>query len=404
MSIAIVSKLQYGFTQMFSKSFLLPCVLSLSLAGLLAAQEETAEQEVTQESEAEEAPPSLSVEGSLIDFQRDVWPILESKCLSCHGPDDAKNDFRVDDSETMLSYIEAGDVESTFLWTDYLVTEDPEMRMPPPNTATGDLTGAELATLRLWIEEGATWTEPVAEESTSTTETDAADLSNQPLAARLLSFQGLFHPASVHFPIALLSISGLFVFLSFFNRDSCEPVAYHCLWIGALGAIASCVMGWGYAEHEGYGAYSFDIENSSIDRHRWLGIGVAVIALVLIPMARSVRKKGDMGMRVIWFIGSLFLMGAVGTAGYQGGELTYGEDHYGHEFQRMFPEWNVASDSKEDSSENESGDTANSEETELVESESDEPASEADEVESETSESDSVTDTGDEAPQDEDPQ
>lgn len=390
---------------MLQRKLFLSCILCLGCTSFLLAQDENTEAETDVQ---EETAPSLSVEGSLVDFPRDVWPILESKCLSCHGPDDAKNDFRVDDSETMLSYIEAGDIENTFLWTDYLVTDDPDLRMPPPNTATGDLTGSELATLRLWIEEGATWTDPVADESAEA-ETVAEDVTARPLAERLLSFQGLFHPASVHFPIALLSISGLFVFLSFFNRDSCEPVAFHCLWIGALGAVASCVMGWGYAEHEGYGAYSFDIENSAIDRHRWLGIAVAAIAIVLVPMAKSVRKKGDMGMRVIWFLGSLFLVAAVGTAGYQGGELTYGEDHYGQEFQRMFPEWVSTEDGSADDgatdtegsevSEEASEESTDSENTEL---ENTEPENTAAESPEELSDGDDEASSADEATEESD--
>ena len=361
------------------RNLYLAIILGISLGGFVAAQDDTAEAD-----ENSEAEPTLSVEGSLIDFQRDVWPILESKCLSCHGPEDAKNDFRVDDSETMLSYIEAGDVENTFMWTDYLVTDDPDMRMPPPNTATGDLTGAELATIRLWIEEGAKWQDPIPEDGEATETETAEDVTTQSLASRLLSFQGLFHPASVHFPIALLTISGLFVFLSFFSRDSCEPVAYHCLWIGALGAVASCVMGWGYADHEGYGAYGFDFANSSIDRHRWLGIGVAIVALVLVPMARSVRKKGDIGMRIMWFLGSLFLMAGVGIVGYQGGELTYGEDHYGQEFKRLFPEWNEAVEEAEGQGDTLDADgVESSEESEASEEDGDTSDSAVSEVEEE---------------------
>ena len=98
----------------------------------------------------------------VVDFVNDIKPILESKCLQCHGPDEAKNDFRVDDSTTMLSYIEPGDLESSSLWNDYLVTDDPDMRMPPADEndeASTELTGSQLATIRVWIEEGAHWPE-----------------------------------------------------------------------------------------------------------------------------------------------------------------------------------------------------------------------------------------------------
>lgn len=275
----------------------------------------------------------MSVEGELVDFLRDVKPILDAKCLSCHGPEEAKNDFRVDDHDVMFDYLEPGDLESTSLWADYLVTDDEDMRMPPPGADEVEpLTGAELATLRLWIEEGARWEEDSAEAAEE--EPAAAPKTD---VEKWWTLQGLFHPASVHFPIALLVVSTGFVVLSFLNRESFEPVAFHCLWIGALSAVASCVMGWSYAQSEGYGNFSFDLQNSSIDRHRWLGIAVAVLALVLIPMARSVRRTGDTGMRLMWMFGSFIMLGAVSITGYQGGELTYGEDHYLNEYNRLFP-------------------------------------------------------------------
>ncbi|MEZ6075085.1 MAG: DUF2231 domain-containing protein [Pirellulaceae bacterium] len=159
------------------------------------------------------------------------------------------------------------------------------------------------------------------------------------MAERVWRFQGLFHPATTHFPIALLTVSAGFVFLSFFRPDTCEPVAFHCLWIGALGAVVASAAGWSYAVYEGYGAgFSFDLFNSAIDRHRWLGIAVALVSMLLIPVAMYVRRTEDFGMRFIWFVGSLLLLAGVGLVGYQGGELTYGEGHYEKEFVKLFPE------------------------------------------------------------------
>ncbi|HBE69292.1 MAG TPA: hypothetical protein DDW52_14180 [Planctomycetaceae bacterium] len=317
----------------------------------------------------EDGGASLAVEGELVDFARDVKPILDAKCLICHGPDDAKNDFRVDDQEMMLDYIEAGDIESSSLWVDYLVTDDEDMRMPPPSSdEVEQLTGVELATIKLWIEEGAEWSEAEVEEGTEEAE-EAAETAPKSDIEKWWQFQGYFHPASVHFPIALLMVSAGFVVLSFLNREAFEPVAFHCLWIGALGAVASCVMGWAYAETQGYGGVSYDLQGSSIDRHRWLGIGVAVVSLILIPMARSVRRTGDTGMRLMWMIGSFIVLGAVSITGYQGGELTYGEDHYQKEFERLFgvaeseePDPTEALEEVEDS-DSASGEDAQAEET-----------------------------------------
>ncbi len=319
----------------------------------------------TQDEEATSGQ-GLPVEGSLVDFSLDVWPIIQTHCLECHGPEDAKNDFRMDEFETVMDYLEPGDLESSSLWVDYLVTDDPDMRMPPVDHSS--LSGPELATVRLWIEEGAVWPDelPAGAEASPAVVAEPAAIPGT-VAARVWTFQGLFHPASVHFPVALLMVSGAMVLLSFLNRDSFEPVAFHCLWIGALGAVVASVSGWSYAQHEGYGAgYSFDLNNSAIDRHRWLGIGTAAVAIILIPMAVSVRKKGGLGMRIMWLIGSMILIVAVSFSGYQGGELTYGEDHYQEEFERLFPEFGQSQ-----SNEAGSADTRVSQEESTVEHQAD---------------------------------
>ncbi|PQO42851.1 c-type cytochrome domain-containing protein [Blastopirellula marina] len=286
------------------------------------------------------SPCLISLAGGqeIVDFHRDVRPILEIRCLKCHGPDEAKNDFRVDDAESMSYYVESGDLESSSLWADYLITEDEDMKMPPitPEDPHG-MSAAELATVKLWIEEGAKFdwrTETKAEEEAAAAEEAPAELST---AYKLFLFQGLFHPASTHFPIALLSISMAFLLVSFFAGKSFETAAYYCLCCGALAAVGACVMGWGYAPDKGYMGLSFDVMNSSIARHRWLGILVAAGSLVLIPFARTTVKSDEGKMKSLWLIGALVIGLGVSIVGYQGGELTYGEDHYAKEFERLFP-------------------------------------------------------------------
>ncbi len=298
-----------------------------------AEDESATAAEIETESEDETAAIEQEQVRGIIDFARDVRPILSAKCLECHGPDEAKNDFRVDDADTLLSYIEPRDVAGSSLWSDYLVTQDEDMLMPPSSVEPDKrLTAAELATLKLWIEEGGMW--DLMSEATEE-KTQVVPLS---LAERIWKFQGLLHPATTHFPIALLTVSALFVFLSYFRPETCEPVAFHCLWIGTLGAIVASAAGWSYAVTEGYGTgYSFDLANSAVDRHRWAGIVVAVLGVLLIPLAAYVQSSYSFGLRSLWLLGSLLLLVAVGITGFQGGELTYGEGHYEKEFIRLFP-------------------------------------------------------------------
>lgn len=281
---------------------------------------------------------SHAEESKFIDFEKHIQPILQENCLKCHGPKDAKNDFRVDERSSLLEYIVPGDADSSSLWTDYLFTEDPDMLMPPasPESASqqhGGLSKVDLLFVRTWINEGADG-EWVAE--TETTSPVIPPTPPASTAQKLWRFQGIFHPAAVHLPVALLSVSAVFVFLSFFSRSSFEPVAYHCLWIGAVGAIAACATGWSYAAHEGYGdSLNLDLEHG-IDRHRWAGVFVAGLSCLLIPLSRSVRRTGETKKRIIWLLASLLLIGSVSITGYQGGELTYGEDHYLKYFEEIF--------------------------------------------------------------------
>lgn len=278
----------------------------------------------------------------IVDFARDVQPILENRCIECHGPNKAKNDFRVDDAETMSYYIEPGDLESTGLWTDYLVTDDPDMIMPPPSPdhPKGGLSPGELAIIKLWIEEGANYDwkahGPVEEHEEIA--------PPQSTLAKLFIFQGLFHPASTHFPVALLSMSMIFLGMSFFLGKPLESAAFHCLWVGALAAVPACIMGWAYAMHEGHGNVSLDLVSSAIDRHRWLGIAVTVFALIMVPIAYSAYKQENYRKKIIWFVGCCLV--AIGTSivGFQGGELVYGEGHYEKEYEKLFPSTPVATD------------------------------------------------------------
>jgi uncharacterized membrane protein len=278
---------------------------------------------------------TASQDAKLIDFPQHIQPILTSHCSSCHGATEQKGGFRVDDLSALRDYIEPGDVNASALWTDYLNSTDPDMLMPPASTShPGGLSKPDLLLMKIWINEGAEGQWKLSDEQASE---QKSAIPATPVG-KLWAFQGIFHPAAVHLPIALLAVSSIFVFFSFFNPKACEPVAYHCLWIGALGAVGACVTGWSYAVYEGYGAgFSFDLNTSAIDRHRWLGVFIAVFSLITIPIAGSVRRNGDVNKRIVWLLAGIILMSAVSIVGFQGGELTYGEGHYEKYYKQLFP-------------------------------------------------------------------
>lgn len=95
-----------------------------------------------------------------IQFNRDVRSILSDKCYACHGPDANKREAElrldVEQSAKETAIVPGQPDESELLRR--ILSDDPDERMPPGSTGKS-LSGAEVATLRQWIAEGAPWQE-----------------------------------------------------------------------------------------------------------------------------------------------------------------------------------------------------------------------------------------------------
>ena len=92
-----------------------------------------------------------------VNFNRDIRPLLASKCFACHGPDEEQRqaDLRLDQRDAA---IDAGVIspdtpdESEFLRR--IESSDPDERMPPPDSGP-PLTPEQTELLRRWIAGGA---------------------------------------------------------------------------------------------------------------------------------------------------------------------------------------------------------------------------------------------------------
>ena len=95
---------------------------------------------------------SASAQG--IDFGRDIWPIIEMNCVSCHGPDKQKGDLRFDDLEWLTDeeLTGPGSPKDSIIFELISLPGDHDDVMPPKN---GPLSHAEITLIRLWIEGGA---------------------------------------------------------------------------------------------------------------------------------------------------------------------------------------------------------------------------------------------------------
>ncbi|MBI84755.1 MAG: hypothetical protein CMJ81_16295 [Planctomycetaceae bacterium] len=96
-----------------------------------------------------------------VDFVKDVQPIFQVRCLSCHGPDEQEGGFRLDIGARALAGGDSGKAiepgisgESSLVFL--VAGTDEEQRMPPIDEGT-PLTEAEVATVRAWIDQGANW-------------------------------------------------------------------------------------------------------------------------------------------------------------------------------------------------------------------------------------------------------
>lgn len=101
-------------------------------------------------------------ETAKIDFQKQVWPILEKSCIKCHGPEKQKGKLRLDSKEAAFKnpdVIKPGKAEDSQLYKLVILPADHDDRMP----SEGDpLTKAQTDLIRDWINQGADWTQPAA--------------------------------------------------------------------------------------------------------------------------------------------------------------------------------------------------------------------------------------------------
>ncbi len=97
---------------------------------------------------------------SKIDYNTQVKPILNKKCITCHGGVKREADFSLLFRQEALAAAESGkkaiipgDAAHSEM-INRIMSSDPEERMPYKKEP---LTGEEIAILRQWIEEGAEW-------------------------------------------------------------------------------------------------------------------------------------------------------------------------------------------------------------------------------------------------------
>ena len=287
-------------------------------------------------------------EGRLVNFNRDIAPIFRERCLECHNEDNAKNDFRIDQWDSVSSYVEPEDVEGSSMFVDYMVSDDPDMLMPPPSH-NGPLPPSDLALVRLWIEEGAIWPDNWPDNASVVGVVDIAGAvqeapatmaafspATSSIGMRMWMAQGFLHPATVHFPVALLLLGGVFVVIGWKFPSVGTQIPLACLLIGAATSVAASMMGWSFAGTQGYGGWT-KMNDSLFDQpeifwHRWSAVILTTIAVASAGVALWSLRKPTLRATKIWKSGLLVCALLVGAVGHQGGEMTYGKGLYADMF------------------------------------------------------------------------
>ena len=106
--------------------------------------------------------PKGDARAASVNYAKEVRPILSDNCFACHGPDDQKRKagLRLDTKDGAFSKLKSGSVaivpgkpdESELI--DRIENDDPDLLMPPKKSGK-QLTAAQIAMLRRWVEQGA---------------------------------------------------------------------------------------------------------------------------------------------------------------------------------------------------------------------------------------------------------
>jgi uncharacterized membrane protein len=203
----------------------------------------------------------------------------------------------------------------------------------PPSTSFRALAAGFLVALALLFPISTAFAAAIAIPSSPQEAAPPPPESPTPLVTRLLGidtdnpsdavvFLGRFHPLVVHLPIGLLLLAFLMEFLGRTKRFAeLRPAVSFTLFLGALSALVSVSAGLLLAASGGY-------SGDDLWWHKWLGIGVAALAVVAYFYKRRTLALAAVPRTRTLYTASLLATVVVLTlASHRGGTLTHGEGY-----------------------------------------------------------------------------
>jgi uncharacterized membrane protein len=147
--------------------------------------------------------------------------------------------------------------------------------------------------------------------------------SSRSLFEKSIRWLGRFHPAAVHFPVALLVAAAVAELLRVATgQPAFDAISRYCVWFGTLAAVIAGVLGWFLA--------GFQLRDDSwvLTTHRWLGTSTVVCAALVLVLGEVSRRPDRRRTRICFRFALLALAGLVSVTGFFGGAVVYGIDHY----------------------------------------------------------------------------
>lgn len=142
-------------------------------------------------------------------------------------------------------------------------------------------------------------------------------------AERIFRFAGNLHVIAVHFPIALILLAVILECIGWIgNAPRFLFAARVNLSAGAAGALAAAILGWVAAGNSHYTGEAA----ATLEWHRWLGLCVAVLAVIGLACIMAEKLKKPIGTPAFRFVLMLLAVVIIATA-HLGGTLIYGPNH-----------------------------------------------------------------------------
>jgi hypothetical protein len=90
-----------------------------------------------------------------VDYATQVKPIFEKYCYQCHSNGRSKAGVRLDDKANSMMHITAGDPMHSDVYRSMTRSIGTSDHMPP--VPKDQPSAADIATIKLWIDQGANW-------------------------------------------------------------------------------------------------------------------------------------------------------------------------------------------------------------------------------------------------------